>query len=85
MNPQPILSKTRKRLFYLDNLRSFALLIGLVFHVAIVYAAEIKYPLRNEQKSEFFDVFGEWVHVFRMPLFSSFPGISRKRFFAPKL
>ncbi|MDI7236557.1 acyltransferase family protein [Leptospira santarosai] len=84
MSLKPILSKTKKRLFYLDNLRSFALLIGLVFHVAIVYAAEIKYPLRNEQRSEFFDVFGEWVHVFRMPLFFFLSGYFTEAIFRTK-
>ncbi|MCG6192446.1 acyltransferase family protein [Leptospira sp. FAT2] len=77
-------SKNRKRLFYLDNLRSFALLLGLVFHVAIVYAAEIKYPLRNEERSEFFDVFGEWVHVFRMPLFFFLSGYFTEAIFRAK-
>ncbi|WP_061234148.1 acyltransferase family protein [Leptospira interrogans] len=84
MNLKSTLSKTRKRLFYLDNLRSFALLTGLVFHVAIVYAAEIKYPLRNEQRSEIFDVFGEWVHVFRMPLFFFLSGYFTEAIFRTK-
>lgn len=74
----------KKRLFYLDNLRSFALLLGLVFHVAIVYAAEIKYPLRNEERSEIFDVFGEWVHVFRMPLFFFLSGYFTEVIFRSK-
>ncbi|XDD49614.1 acyltransferase family protein [Leptospira sp. WS92.C1] len=74
----------QKRLSYLDNLRSFALLLGLVFHVAIVYAAEIKYPLRNEQKSEIFDVFGEWVHIFRMPLFFFLSGYFTEIIFRAK-
>ncbi|ASV06476.1 acyltransferase [Leptospira interrogans serovar Canicola] len=84
MNLKSTLSKTRKRLFNLDNLRSFALLTGLVFHVAIVYAAEIKYPLRNEQRSEIFDVFGEWVHVFRMPLFFFLSGYFTEAIFRTK-
>ncbi|PJZ55583.1 acyltransferase family protein [Leptospira barantonii] len=81
---KPTLTKNRKRLFYLDNLRSFALLLGLVFHVAIVYAAEIKYPLRNEERSEFFDVFGEWVHIFRMPLFFFLSGYFTEAIFRAK-
>ncbi|PJZ68885.1 acyltransferase [Leptospira perolatii] len=69
---------------YLDNLRSFALLLGLAFHVAIVYAAELKYPLRNDDRSVGFDVFGEWVHLFRMPLFFFLSGYFSERTFRSK-
>lgn len=55
-----------------------------MFHVAIVYAAEIKYPLRNEERSEVFDVFGEWVHVFRMPLFFFLSGYFTEAVFRSK-
>lgn len=72
------------RLDYLDNLRSFALLLGLAFHVAIVYAAVIIYPLRNEERSIAFDVFGEWVHLFRMPLFFVLSGYFTERTFLSK-
>ncbi|TGK15559.1 acyltransferase [Leptospira fluminis] len=72
------------RLDYLDNLRSFALLLGLAFHVAIVYAADIKYPLRNMDRSWTFDVFGEWVHLFRMPLFFFLSGYFSERTFRSK-
>ncbi|TGK05060.1 acyltransferase [Leptospira semungkisensis] len=69
---------------YLDNLRSFALLLGLAFHVAIVYAAVIIYPLRNQDRSIAFDVFGEWVHIFRMPLFFVLSGYFTERTFLSK-
>lgn len=72
------------RLDYLDNLRSFALLLGLAFHVAIVYAAVIIYPLRNEERSIVFDIFGEWVHIFRMPLFFVLSGYFTERTFLSK-
>lgn len=55
-----------------------------MFHVAIVYAAEIKYPLRNGERSEIFDVFGEWVHVFRMPLFFFLSGYFTEAVFRSK-
>lgn len=57
------------RLIYLDNLRSFALLLGLVFHSAIVYADSIGYALKSDERSVILDHFCFFVHSFRMPLF----------------
>ncbi|MDZ4724874.1 MAG: acyltransferase family protein [Leptospira sp.] len=57
------------RLLYLDNLRSFALLLGIVFHAAIVYAPKISYAIQNLNRAEPFGYFSFWVHSFRMPLF----------------
>ncbi|TGL28189.1 acyltransferase [Leptospira koniambonensis] len=74
----------QNRLDYLDNLRSFALLLGLAFHVAIVYAAIIIYPLRNNDRSIAFDVFGEWVHLFRMPMFFVLSGYFTERIYLSK-
>ncbi|PJZ25268.1 acyltransferase [Leptospira hartskeerlii] len=74
----------QSRLDYLDNLRSFALLLGLAFHVAIVYAAIIIYPLRNNDRSIAFDVFGEWVHLFRMPMFFVLSGYFTEKIYLSK-
>ncbi|WCL50240.1 acyltransferase family protein [Leptospira sp. GIMC2001] len=57
------------RLIYLDNLRSFALLLGLVFHTAIVYAESVGYAIKSTERSEIFDHFCFFIHSFRMPLF----------------
>ncbi len=84
MSPNGIKPAAHTRLDYLDNLRSFALLLGLAFHVAIVYAAVIIYPLRNDERSWVFDVFGEWVHLFRMPLFFVLSGYFTERTFLSK-
>jgi glucan biosynthesis protein C len=54
---------------YLDNLRSFALLLGLVFHSAIVYAESIGYAIQSQDRSEVLKHFCFFVHSFRMPLF----------------
>jgi glucan biosynthesis protein C len=57
------------RLIYLDNLRSFALLLGLVFHTAIVYSSGVGYTIKSTETSEIYKWFVLWVHTFRMPLF----------------
>lgn len=62
------------RLVYLDNLRSFALLLGIVFHAAIVYATDIKYAIQNEDRSEVLSYFCYWIHSYRMPMFYMISG-----------
>ncbi|GBF40778.1 acyltransferase [Leptospira ellinghausenii] len=62
------------RLIYLDNLRSFALLLGIVFHSAIVYASDIKYAIQTEERSEILSYFCYWIHSFRMPMFYMISG-----------
>ncbi|TGL72151.1 acyltransferase family protein [Leptospira jelokensis] len=62
------------RLIYLDNLRSFALLLGIVFHSAIVYAAEIQYAIQTKERSEMLSYFCYWIHSFRMPMFYMISG-----------
>lgn len=62
------------RLIYLDNLRSFALLLGIVFHSAIVYASDIKYAIQTEERSEVLSYFCYWIHSFRMPMFYMISG-----------
>jgi|JI8StandDraft_1071087.scaffolds.fasta_scaffold00022_40 glucan biosynthesis protein C len=57
------------RLFYLDNLRSFALFLGIVFHAAIVYAPKIGYAIQDSNRSDIFSFFCYYIHSFRMPLF----------------
>lgn len=62
------------RLVYLDNLRSFALLLGIVFHAAIVYATDIKYAIQDEDRSEVLSYFCYWIHSYRMPMFYMISG-----------
>lgn len=62
------------RLYYLDNLRSFALLLGIIFHAAIVYAEDINYAIQNPERSIVFTYFCYFVHGFRMPLFFMISG-----------
>ncbi|MDF3821038.1 acyltransferase family protein [Leptospira sp. 96542] len=62
------------RLYYLDNLRSFALLLGVFFHAAIVYADSIHYAVQNEERSVLLSYFCYWVHSFRMPMFFMISG-----------
>lgn len=58
-----------KRLFYLDNLKTFALLLGVLFHTSIVYAPNVGYAVKSIDSNYFFEIVVHFIHVFRMPLF----------------
>ncbi len=62
------------RLLYLDNLRSFALFLGIIFHAAIVYAPKIGYAIQNDERANIFGYFCYYIHSFRMPLFYMISG-----------
>lgn len=63
------MTQATNRMLYLDNLRSFALLLGLVFHSAIVYSESVGYAIKSIERSIWFDHFCYFIHAFRMPLF----------------
>ncbi len=73
-----------KRIYYLDNLRSFALLLGLVFHTFIVYSSGIGYTVKSQETSQFYTWFVLWVHTFRMPLFFLLSGYFSEFLFTKK-
>jgi glucan biosynthesis protein C len=69
-NTYPLIPEVRMaRLLYLDNLRSFALFLGIIFHAAIVYAPSIGYAIQDERREDVFGYFCYFIHSFRMPLF----------------
>jgi glucan biosynthesis protein C len=65
-----------QRIHHLDHLRAFALLLGVVYHAAHAWSAQLHVPWIVEARS------GSWVlasiehvsHVFRMPLFYALAG-----------
>ncbi len=59
----------KERIYYLDNLRSFALVLGPIFHVSIIYANEIGYVVKSDILSDLFFFICHLIHSFRMPLF----------------
>ncbi|MDF1850887.1 MAG: acyltransferase family protein [Verrucomicrobiales bacterium] len=63
-NPRP---DTRRH--DLDALRATAMLLGIALHSALAYITIPFWPVRDEARSEFFDVIFTAVHGFRMPLF----------------
>lgn len=59
------------RFHYIDNLRSFALLLGVVFHAALAYGPFFSniWLTADPSNHVLFDYMAIWSHLFRMPLF----------------
>ncbi|MCF2947855.1 acyltransferase family protein [Paraglaciecola aquimarina] len=59
------------RVHYMDNLRAFAMLLGIFFHAALAYSPMLHQviPVADPQNSIWVDVLAFFSHTFRMPLF----------------
>ncbi len=59
-----------QRQYALDNLRALMMWLGIVLHVAANHlTGPMLLPWRDKDTSEFADVLGAVIHVFRMPVF----------------
>ncbi len=76
MTPQIENNNSTGRLHYLDNLRALAMLIGIVFHVALAYSPLMQnvWFTSDTQNSVIIDIFTYFLHLFRMPLFFCISG-----------
>lgn len=59
------------RFHYIDNLRSIALLLGVLFHAVLAYGPYFNnlWFSADPSKHVIFDYIAMWSHLFRMPLF----------------
>ncbi|AOT06870.1 acyltransferase family protein [Pseudoalteromonas luteoviolacea] len=59
------------RFNFIDNLRCFALLLGIVFHAALAYSPYFHniWLSADSSKAVIFDGLTHWLHLFRMPVF----------------
>ncbi len=59
------------RIHYLDNLRAYAMLLGVVFHGSLAYSplSHNVWLTADMQKSTLIDVVAWCTHLFRMPIF----------------
>lgn len=63
-------STTKQRLFFLDNLKAFIILLMVIFHVAMGYTTwDLKWWTVNDiEKHHFFDLFVFETDVYIMPI-----------------
>jgi len=64
-------SQTSSRLYYMDNLRALAMLLGVVFHAALAYSPRLSesWFTSDQQNSVLLEFSVYFLHLFRMPLF----------------
>ena len=62
---------SHSRVHYMDNLRAFAMLLGIFFHAALAYSPSLKevWLPASPQNSDMVDFLAFFSHTFRMPLF----------------
>ncbi|GAC20218.1 acyltransferase family protein [Paraglaciecola arctica] len=62
---------SHSRVHYMDNLRAFAMLLGIFFHAALAYSPSLKevWFTASPQNSVIVDFIAFFSHTFRMPLF----------------
>lgn len=59
------------RVHYMDNLRAFAMLLGVFFHAALAYSPTLSqlWLTADANNAAFVDMLAYFSHSFRMPLF----------------
>jgi len=65
------MSVDQQRIYYLDNLRALAMLLGVFFHAAIAYGPTMTnfWLTSGPEQSEAIDFVAWFTHLWRMPLF----------------
>lgn len=64
-------STAETRLYYFDNLRALAMILGVFFHAALAYSSMLHslWPSADSQQSPWMDIVFWFTHLFRMPVF----------------
>ncbi len=62
-------ASSHQRLHDLDALRAAAMLIGIVYHAALSFAADFPWMVQDVSQAQWAYIFQAWVHGFRMQLF----------------
>ena len=62
------------RYFYLDNLRAFLMVLGLVLHTCAAFSPSKYWLVSYVKPIEWVDTLNDFIHLFRMPLFFMISG-----------
>lgn len=70
-NPQNTQSLGIERFHFMDNIRAFAMLAGVIYHAGLAYSPMMHniWFAADPGNSPIMDVWGNFLHLFRMPLF----------------
>lgn len=59
---------TPQREYFLDSIRAWLMLLGVPFHVSLIYSAQ-NWSVNSPVSSEWLTLFNEFIHAFRMQVF----------------
>ncbi len=57
-----------KREYYLDSIRAYLMLLGVPFHVSLIYSSQ-HWAVNSQVPSEWLTLFNDFIHAFRMQVF----------------
>ncbi len=64
-----------EREYFLDSIRAYLMLLGVPFHVSLIYSMQ-KWAVNSQEPSLWLTLFNDFIHAFRMQVFSSYLAIS---------
>ena len=60
--------KTQQREYFLDSIRAYLMLLGVPFHVSLIYSSH-SWSANSLHPSEWLTLFNDFIHAFRMQVF----------------
>ncbi|MEI2603145.1 glucans biosynthesis protein MdoC [Erwinia aphidicola] len=60
--------KTQPREYFLDSIRAYLMLLGVPFHVSLIYSTQT-WSVNSLHPSEWLTLFNDFIHAFRMQVF----------------
>jgi len=61
-------SQTNQREFFLDSIRAYLMLLGIPFHISLIYSSHI-WAVNSAVPSDGLTIFNDFIHAFRMQVF----------------
>lgn len=59
---------TQQREYFLDSIRAYLMLLGVPFHVSLIYSSQ-SWAVNSADPSQWLTLFNEFIHAFRMQVF----------------
>ncbi|WP_051937076.1 glucans biosynthesis protein MdoC [Erwinia sp. 9145] len=63
-----MIKKTQQREYFLDSVRAWLMLLGIPFHVSLIYSTQI-WSVNSLAPSVWLTIFNDFIHAFRMQVF----------------
>lgn len=79
MNPVPA-----QREYFLDSIRAWLMLLGIPFHISLIYSSHT-WHVNSAESSLWLTLFNDFIHSFRMQVFSLYPATFPTCFFTLSL